>query len=271
MTGPQHALNRLLFGKFRRCLAQLLPAKAETTLGGVKLAQIVCTGAGETGAILPGQSRLATARDAARCHCDVARHLGWPGVRSGGESNLSASGWFKVWFSRPGPAHARRNVAQFPPGFLCNSSQRETHCLTRRVFMLKFLGATLATLTIAGGAHAAVIDFETNVAGDVLTSFDVGGVTGTISAVGGTDQAMIFDSNNYTGGDSDLQAPVLQRIHRHGSQRHADGLRRYPVARQHPDHLGRWRRVGPRRQREGWPDHVRLRPGDHLHGLRRSG
>lgn len=78
--------------------------------------------------------------------------------------------------------------------------------------MLKFLGATLATLTIAGGAHAAVIDFETNVAGDVLTSFDVGGVTGTISAVGGTDQAMIFDSNNYTGGDSDLQAPFYSEF-----------------------------------------------------------
>ncbi|MBM7069139.1 VPLPA-CTERM sorting domain-containing protein [Actibacterium sp. 188UL27-1] len=61
---------------------------------------------------------------------------------------------------------------------------------------------------IAGGASAAVIDFETFAAGDVVTSFTAGGVTGTVSAVGGAvNQAMVFDSNNFTGGDDDLEAP----------------------------------------------------------------
>ena len=72
---------------------------------------------------------------------------------------------------------------------------------------MKKLLTTMAAMVIAGGAHAATINFESNAAGDVITGFSAGGVTGSVSATGGSNQAMVFDSNNYSGGDIDLAAP----------------------------------------------------------------
>jgi len=72
--------------------------------------------------------------------------------------------------------------------------------------------AALALMAITSGANAAVIDFENFVAGDVVTSFSAGGVTGSVTTVAidaPVNQAMVFNSNNFTGGDDDLQAPFF--------------------------------------------------------------
>ncbi|ABV94350.1 hypothetical protein Dshi_2617 [Dinoroseobacter shibae DFL 12 = DSM 16493] len=70
------------------------------------------------------------------------------------------------------------------------------------------LGAVLAT----SGAQAAVIDFEGFNAGDILSglgglSVDGVGYSITVDSNGSNDIAMVFDTDNPTGGDSDLAAP----------------------------------------------------------------
>lgn len=54
---------------------------------------------------------------------------------------------------------------------------------------------------------AANIDFEAFPAGTNITN-QIPGVS--ISATGGIDQAWIFDTDNFTGGDSDLEAPFTE-------------------------------------------------------------
>lgn len=79
----------------------------------------------------------------------------------------------------------------------------------------RILGAaTFAVLGLAGAAHAITVDFSTNNgaalnAGDVLTDFDFGaGLTGAVTANGNSasspNLAVIFDTNNPSGGDGDL-------------------------------------------------------------------
>lgn len=79
--------------------------------------------------------------------------------------------------------------------------------------MLKLTTIALAGALTAGAAQAATLTFdETNVyaSGDIVTSFSKGGVSGTISATGGTNQAMIFDSRVLTGNDADLVGPFYK-------------------------------------------------------------
>ena len=72
--------------------------------------------------------------------------------------------------------------------------------------------ATAAFLLASTSAHAALIDFEGFNAGDVLTGLATLEVDGvgydvTVDSNGANDIAMIFDTDNPTGNDSDLAAP----------------------------------------------------------------
>ncbi len=73
---------------------------------------------------------------------------------------------------------------------------------------MKYIAPILLLLMLSN-AHAIIIDFEVDgdglglSAGDVLTNqFNTLGIS--ISATGGSNQAMVFDSANPTGGDRDL-------------------------------------------------------------------
>lgn len=78
---------------------------------------------------------------------------------------------------------------------------------------MKLATAATAVLFLASTtAHAAIIDFEGFSAGDVLTgltNLEVDGVgyDVTVDSNGSNDIAMIFDTANPTGGDTDLAAP----------------------------------------------------------------
>lgn len=78
---------------------------------------------------------------------------------------------------------------------------------------MKFVTAATAALLFAGtAAHASPIDFESFTAGQVLTGvsgLEVDGVgyNVTVDSNGQNDIAMIFDTDNPTGNDSDLAAP----------------------------------------------------------------
>ncbi len=61
----------------------------------------------------------------------------------------------------------------------------------------------------ATGANASVLDFESFSAGTVINAFSVDGITGSVAAVGGSNQAMVFDTDNPTGNDDDLAAPFF--------------------------------------------------------------
>lgn len=73
--------------------------------------------------------------------------------------------------------------------------------------MRKFVSAAVAAFVMTGAAHATpvTLTFDTVSAGTVITN-QFAGVT--ISATGGSGQAIVFDSNNPTGGDGDLGAPL---------------------------------------------------------------
>lgn len=75
--------------------------------------------------------------------------------------------------------------------------------------MRKFCTAVAAALAMGTAAGAATLDFETYAAGDVLTDLTVDGigVEIVVDSNGAFDQAMIFDTDNPTGGDTDLAAP----------------------------------------------------------------
>lgn len=75
------------------------------------------------------------------------------------------------------------------------------------------LGTVLCLTTSV--ASAAILDFEGNDSGDILNSFSVDGITGSIAAVGfgkGSDIAMVFDTDDFTGGDDDLEAPFYAEL-----------------------------------------------------------
>ncbi|MEM8775327.1 MAG: VPLPA-CTERM sorting domain-containing protein [Pseudomonadota bacterium] len=72
----------------------------------------------------------------------------------------------------------------------------------------------LAAAFCVGAASSAqastLVDFSAFSAGDVVSgAFDFGGgLTGMLTATGGIGDAVIFDTNNVTGGDFDLGSPV---------------------------------------------------------------
>lgn len=79
--------------------------------------------------------------------------------------------------------------------------------------MLKLTTIALAATLSAGAAQAATLTFDERnqfASGDIVTSFSKAGITGTVSATGGSNQAMIFDSRVETGEDSDLVAPFYK-------------------------------------------------------------
>ncbi|MEM6913499.1 MAG: hypothetical protein AAF511_05935 [Pseudomonadota bacterium] len=74
--------------------------------------------------------------------------------------------------------------------------------------------AFFATMVLCfGSANAAVIDFSQFNAGDLVTTLVADGVGITVNSrayrpgADPTDRAMVFDSENYTGGDDDLGGP----------------------------------------------------------------
>ncbi|NNF67303.1 MAG: thrombospondin type 3 repeat:Cna B-type [Gammaproteobacteria bacterium] len=75
---------------------------------------------------------------------------------------------------------------------------------------MKFtLAAIAAVAMLSPMAHATVIDFEGFAAGTIIDN-EYAGIGVAISAInngGGPDLAVVFDSNNPTGGDSDLGSP----------------------------------------------------------------
>lgn len=75
--------------------------------------------------------------------------------------------------------------------------------------MNRVCAAAAAVLITSGAASAAVIDFEGFSAGDRINSLNVGGVgvDVTVNSNGAHDVAMVFDTDNYTGGDNDLRSP----------------------------------------------------------------
>lgn len=67
--------------------------------------------------------------------------------------------------------------------------------------------ASLAAMTGAANAGNVLYDFEDQSAGAVITTQYAPLLTVSANSNGSYDQAMIFDTDNYTGGDSDLDAP----------------------------------------------------------------
>lgn len=68
------------------------------------------------------------------------------------------------------------------------------------------LGAC-AGMCVSAAASASIIDFEGFPAGTVITNQLVPQGIGLVTAIGGANQAMIFDSSNPTGNDPDLGTP----------------------------------------------------------------
>lgn len=75
--------------------------------------------------------------------------------------------------------------------------------------MRTFLAAITSAVLVSGAANAApiTIDFENLSAGDVVTG-QFPGVT--LTTTGGSGQGIIFDTENPTGGDADLGAPLTR-------------------------------------------------------------
>ena len=75
--------------------------------------------------------------------------------------------------------------------------------------MVKRYIAAAAALCLATGAQAATIDFEDFSAGDAVNAVSAGGVNARVRtrSNGSVDQALVFDTLNYSGGDRDLQGP----------------------------------------------------------------
>lgn len=87
--------------------------------------------------------------------------------------------------------------------------------------MMKILGTALTVAMLgAGAASASVVtltfDEGSTADGDVITSFSKGGITGTITAfnapTGDINQAMIYDTANPTGLDTDINAPLFNHF-----------------------------------------------------------
>lgn len=75
--------------------------------------------------------------------------------------------------------------------------------------MRKMMIGAASALTLVGAASAAeikVIDFEDQTAGAVIDNEYTTSDGVTVSATGGSGDAMVFDTNNVTGGDTDLAA-----------------------------------------------------------------
>lgn len=72
-----------------------------------------------------------------------------------------------------------------------------------------FLAGVLA-LGVQASAAASTVTYHFNdfLAGDVITNISQGGLAATVSATGGIGLAVAFDTDNYTGGDDDLSAPI---------------------------------------------------------------
>lgn len=85
--------------------------------------------------------------------------------------------------------------------------------------MYKLTTIALAAMLAASSASAITLTFDElgTSSGDVITSFSKGGVSGTVSAVGGSNQAMIFDTRVLSGGDDDLLAPFYRRFDSNGN------------------------------------------------------
>ncbi|GEM_PF-1165423 len=74
--------------------------------------------------------------------------------------------------------------------------------------LMRILLSTAAgLLALTGSAFATVIDFEDQSTGTVITTQYGPLLTISADSNGSFDQAMIFDTDNYTGGDNDLDAP----------------------------------------------------------------
>ncbi len=72
--------------------------------------------------------------------------------------------------------------------------------------------AAIAAVFTATSAHAAIlnVDFDNLTRGSVVSTIDVDGVTGTLQVIGGTNEAIVFDTGNpgtSADGDPDLGAP----------------------------------------------------------------
>lgn len=82
---------------------------------------------------------------------------------------------------------------------------------------MKVLSTALAAVVVASGASAAVINFEQFDKGEIISTTDgssyfaVAGVDIEVTAAGGSDDAMIFDTNPpVSGQDTDLAAPFYK-------------------------------------------------------------
>lgn len=92
--------------------------------------------------------------------------------------------------------------------------------------MLKLTTLALAATLTAGAAQAVTLSFDEKEfsSGDIVTSFSKGGITGTVSATGGSNQAMIFDSRVLSGGDADLVAPFYKFFDASGNPNTSKGI-----------------------------------------------
>lgn len=84
-------------------------------------------------------------------------------------------------------------------------------CIRGKNGMKQLTALALLTAFSAGTAQANTLTFDEPDfgVGTAVTSFSVDGVTGSISATGGVDQAIIFDTTTLSGGDDDLVAPFF--------------------------------------------------------------
>ena len=65
-----------------------------------------------------------------------------------------------------------------------------------------------ALFPATGQAMVYTFDFDEFTGGDVITSITRGGLSATVSGTGGIGEVVAFDTNNPTGGDSDLAADI---------------------------------------------------------------
>ena len=85
---------------------------------------------------------------------------------------------------------------------------------------------TLVLLSASATGHATIIDFEGFAAGTVIDDEYAGVLISAINPGTVTDLAVIFDTENYTGGDSDLAQPFSPEAYNPGNvliiQEHTD-------------------------------------------------
>lgn len=71
-----------------------------------------------------------------------------------------------------------------------------------------FLAVGLAFATHGASAATVTFDFESFARGDVIGALSQNGLSATVTATGGIDAAVAFDTENFSGGDDDLAAPL---------------------------------------------------------------